>query len=243
MTFLELCQELVGEFGLAGGTGPTSVTGNTGELANVARWIRDATLDLDNRWEDWRYLWLPYFGTLPAQVTFPTPVSQPGVMVRRWQTHVLRYRTLDPLGTTYTPIPYMAFQNFQARYDPDIATAGPPSVYTVLPDNSILFDKPADQSYQIKGAFYRVPPILTADLDVPLLPAIYHRIIRVRALKYYADKEDAPELVRAAISEYPDLLDKVEAAQLDAFRGRAGASQVTDQAGMGAGSSNEPAWS
>lgn len=240
VNFLELCQEFVGEYGLAGGTGPDTVVGQKGELGNVVRWIRDASLDLDNRWEDWRYLWLQFYGTLPAQIDFPTPVAQPGVFARRWQTKALRYRSLNPLGSSWTPLAYVEFQRFQVKYDPDIATPGAPSVFTVMPDNTLKFDKPADQAYQLKGAFYRLPPVMKADADQPAIPEQYQRIIRVRALKYYADREDAPELVRAAVTEYPDLLEKLERAYLDARRAQGAASQIEEQAGID--SAHEAAW-
>lgn len=240
MTFLELCRELVSEFGIGGGTGPDKVTNQTGELANVVRWVRDASLDLDNRWEDWRYLWLEYFGTIPVDVSFPTPPKQPGVLARRWDTQSLRYRTLSPLGSTWSPIGYVDFPIFRARFDPDVAQPGTPQAFTVMPDNTLQFDRPADQDYQLKGAFWRMPPVLKQDNDVPAIPEQYQRIIRVRAVKYYADKEDAPELVRLAVTEYPDLLEKLESAFLDAFRWRRAAGQSQDRAG--AANMHEPRW-
>jgi hypothetical protein len=220
VTFLELCQEMVAQFGLSGGTGPSAVTGQKGELGNVVRWIRDACLDTDNKWQDWRYLWLPYAGTLATNTSTGTVPTQSGVKVRRWQTKALKYRTSNPLGTSWTPIGFMAYNEFIDSIDPDTASPGTPGCFTVLPDDTLQFDRPADQSYDLKGGFYRRPPKLAANSDVPLMPDEFHRIIIVRALKYYADREDAGELVNAAVSEYPDLLEKLESDQLENFRHR-----------------------
>lgn len=233
MTYLELCQEMVGLFGLSGGTGPSSVASQKGELANVVRWIRDACLDLDNKWEDWRYLWFRYTGTLQTNSYMATPPTQSGVKVRRWQIRSLKYRTSNPLGSTWTPVPYLPYQRFEDSIDPDTATPGAPGCFTVMPDNTLQFDRPADQSYDLKAGFYRSPIRLQADTDVPMMPEEYHRIIIVRALKYYADREDAPELVNAAISEFPDLVEKLESSQLDAFRHRRAASSDEEHASRG----------
>lgn len=231
MNYLQLCQELVALFGIAGGSGPDKVNGQSGELANVTRWIRDATLDIDNKWEDWRYLWLRYSGSIALNSSVASPPQQPGVSARRWATTALRYRTANPLGSSWTSIGYVSYPRFEQNYDPDTATPGAPQMYTVMPDNTLQFDRPVNQVFSLKGAFWRRPSILTQDADLPLLPSEYSRIIIVRALKYYADREDAPELVNAAVSEYPDLLEKLESSQLDALRHRRAAGSFEEQAG------------
>ncbi|MGH2903923.1 MAG: hypothetical protein ACRDK7_10115, partial [Solirubrobacteraceae bacterium] len=124
MNFLQLCQAMVSEFGLSGGTGPNAVTSQSGELGNVVNWIRSACLDTDNKWEDWRYLWLKYTGTLTSGNSTPSAIPQSGVTARRWKTKTLKYRTSSPLGTSWTTVAYMPFQDFEECYDPDTAIAG-----------------------------------------------------------------------------------------------------------------------
>lgn len=208
------------EFGLSGGSGPSSVVNQSGEFARVVNWIADACQDIDNKWEDWRYLWNRYTGTLSASESTPSAITQSGVIVRRWKTKSLKYRIANPLASTWSRVSYMDFQDFEDVIDPDTAIAGAPTYWTVMPDNSIQFDKPADQDYDLKGEFYRSPPVLANNNDTPLMPPDYHRIIIVRALMYYANREDAPELINASISEFPDILEKLESSQLDAFRWR-----------------------
>lgn len=229
MNYLELCQDFVGQFGLAGGTGPDDVSGQTGELANVVRWIRDADLYVCNLWEDWRFLWVAYAGNLNADLSAPTaPASPAGVRVRLWETHTIKTRA--PTETVWSaPLAYWPRDKFDAMYDPDTATAGRPEAFTVMPDNTLKFDRPADVQYSVKGSFYRSPPPLAANDSVSLIPEEYHRLILVRACIMYADREDAPELVNGATAEYPDLLEKLESAHLDGFRGQRRSTAPDDQ--------------
>ena len=53
-TYLQLCQKLRQECEV-GGTGPSAVTGQTGELARLVTWIADAYTELQQEY-DW--LWL-----------------------------------------------------------------------------------------------------------------------------------------------------------------------------------------
>ncbi len=231
MDYRTLCQDFVAQFGLAGGTGPSSVENQVGELGNVVRWVRDAALYIDNLWLDWRYLFTRYSGTLSAPDSVPSLPNDPaGVRARLWETHNLKISPAPPTAPAWSLLTYLDRAQFDQCYDPDTATAGQPEAFTVMPDQTLQFNCPADQSYILKGAFYRAPVPLAANSDVPLIPEEFHRLILVRALVMYADREDAPELVSAALSEYPDLLEKLESGYLEAFQYRRRAASPEDRA-------------
>ena len=59
-----------------------------------------------------------------------------------------------------------------------------------------------------------ISPATTADDNVSAIPARFHKIIISRAKMYYAENEDAPEIMVGSLSEFEDLLDKLEADQL-----------------------------
>lgn len=238
MTYLELCQDLVALLGIAGGSGPTSVTLQTGELGNVVRWVRASDQNIGNQWEDWRFLWVAYLEQLPAGAIAPAPPSAPaGVRVRRWETDGLKIRPVSPAGQTWQSVSFMPRPLFDEIHDPDVATQGTPQVFTILPNNTLMFDRPADQLYQVKGGFFRSPPPLVQGASVPLIPEEYQRIIVVRAAVMYGDREDAPEIINGAEAEYLDILDKLEGSQLEAFRYRRASRQE-----QRTGAVLEPAW-
>ena len=54
----------------------------------------------------------------------------------------------------------------------------------------------------------------TANDNVSAIPPRFHQIIVSRAKMYYAENEDAPEIMVGSLSDFEDLLDKLEADQL-----------------------------
>lgn len=222
MTFLELCQALVSEVGIAGGTGPTSVLNQKGELANVVRWIRDSNLWIDNLWKDWKYLWFEYSGILGnnAQQQLnrfaPPPNSPPGLVVRKWDRESF---WLDKQSAGAQPLSYVEWRKFRALYDVgrDITRPGKPTTFTIRPDNSIQLYPIPDTTFTLTGEGWRRPTLLKHNNDVPLMPEDYHRLIVCRAAIMYGNREDAGEVIEGMEAEYIDLKEKLESDQLEAF--------------------------
>ena len=230
MTYLELCQDLVGQFGLSGGTGPTTVAGQTGELLNVTRWIRDACMYIENLWEDWRFHWTEYSGACAVNTnTASAPSTPAGVVVRTWKINSIKMR-ISGSGDRFERIPYLRWEYFSDQYDPATDDVSEPSCFTIAPDDTLRFNCRVSVAYDVKGEFWRMPVALANDADQPLIPKAYHRIIVCRAVIMYADREDAPELVSGCGAEYTDLLDKLEGLALPGSRHRRQSMDHGDQA-------------
>lgn len=222
MTFLELCQELVQELGIAGGSGPSTVLNQQGELRNVVRWIRQSNLWIDNLFKDWKYLWFEYSGVLGnnEQTTLnrfaPAPNSPAGLLVRKWDRESF---WIDKQSAGSQPLEYVEWRKFRALYDTgrDIPRLGKPTTFTIRPDNSIQLFPIPDQTYTLTGEGWRRPTLLTNNNDVPLMPAEFHRLPVCRAAIMYGNREDAPEIISGMEAEYIDLKEKLESDQLEAF--------------------------
>lgn len=222
MTFLELCQELVAELGIANGTGPDSVLNQAGEYDNVTRWIRDSSLWIDNLWKDWKYLWVAYSGVLgnnadPVLNRYaPPPNTPPGVLVRRWN---MASFWCEKHSASAQPLDCLEWRRFAMIYDVGLEAASPgmPRVIAVRPNNVLQVFPIPNQNYTLTGEFWRRPPVLALDNDVPLMPAEFHRIIVCRAGIMYGNREDAPEVIQGMEAEYIDLKEKLESDQLEAF--------------------------
>ena len=77
MNYLELCQRLVRETGIAD-TGPTSVVGQVGDMRRVTDWINDAWLSIQSSRPDWLWMWSYGSSTLNAgtySVSLPNTVE------------------------------------------------------------------------------------------------------------------------------------------------------------------------
>lgn len=221
MDYLHLCQDFVSELGLAGGSGPTHVTNQRGELLNVTRWIRDANLWVDNLWTDWRYHWTEYFGTIAINANTITP---PTIPVGHWDRNSF---WVDKESSVASQLTFMEWSEYRRLYDTGTALAqrGQPSIVTVRPDNSLRFYVASSVQRTVRAEYWRKPKVLAADTDVPLMPEQFHRIIIARAAIMYGNREDAPEVIAGMEAEYVDLLEKLQSDQAPGFYGERSSSQ------------------
>lgn len=218
MNYLQLCQGIVSELGLSGGTGPQDVTGNTViELNNVTRWIRDAALQIDNEWLDWKYLWRQYSAS--SVVSGTQSLAAPDPSPRLWDLRKMRVRPSGQAGQ-WRPMEYYTRQKLIDNFEPDNASPATPYAYTIQPDNSIYLAAPLDAAYDFKGEYWRRPLVLAAKADIPLIPEEHHRIIICRAAVMYGNREDAPEVISGMEAELLTMMDKLQSDQIEGFAGR-----------------------
>lgn len=228
MNYLELCQALVSELGIGGGTGPSSVTGQTGKLALAVRWIQAADLWLNVKWVNWKYLSCDYLEMVQAGVQVPPAASTPsGVKVKQWNRSAFYLNKFTGNASQLTWVPW---PQFRAHYHVGVQLMGKSAVITNRDDNSLLLQRPADVTYSIHGEFWRRPPVLAQDTDTPAMPEDFHRVIIARAAVFYGNKEAAAEVISAFEAEFIDLIGKLESNQLDGFENDTMSTQDVDYA-------------
>jgi hypothetical protein len=212
VNYLEICQRIVADYGIAGGTGPSTVAGQTGELRNIVNWVADAAEHVDNEWLDWKYLWCRYAETMVvSSYTAPQP-SSGTIKVRLWNPRRMKIR--EP-GGLWVELEFIPREEFEDTIEPSTETARMPDSFTINPDNSITLNCPADIAYELKGEYWRRPVRLAVNGDIPLIPAEHWRVIVARALIQYGDREDAPETISGAGAELLTAMEKLEADQLE----------------------------
>jgi len=216
MNYLQLCQELTTELGIAGAEGggevPAAVTGQTGQLANVVNWIARANDHVNNLHKDWRFLWTTYSESLVVSDRDAPANSNSSVSVRQWDR---RSFWLNKAQDTQNELRYVPWQQFRRTFEPGThPEAGMPQNFSVKPDQSIVLDTPPDQAYTMTAEFWRRPARLESEGDTPMIPEDYHRIIVVGAGMLYGGKEAAPEVISYMSAEYATLLEQLRADQL-----------------------------
>jgi hypothetical protein len=77
-----------------------------------------------------------------------------------------------------------------------------------------------DSTTAISSEYWATPTELSASTDVSVIPVRFHRIIIARAKIYYAEQNDASEVLSGSIAEFTDLLLKLESDQLPGQRNR-----------------------
>jgi len=218
-TYLQLCQDMAREVGIPG-TGPSSVTPTAEEEVDIVRQIKDADMDIQRRWFNWDYLWAEASITTvsgTSTITSPSDLAQ-------WNIDSVVF---DPTSDDYQPLEYMPWNEYKDEYKYGVVDSGTPEVFSIKPDNVIDLYPTPDSATVVKAEYWKTPTELSTSSDVSPIPSRFHRIIICRAKVYYAEQNDAPEILSASVAEFTDLLDKLEADQLPGQRNRR-FSQVQD---------------
>lgn len=194
MTFLEMCQRYRLEAGISG-TGPTSVTDNTNnEYSRIVNWIAQADLEIQSRYEDWRFMWREFsFNTVASDGRYTeTDVVTASYGVQRYDEEAWRYYLTSAGQSTEQWVQYCEWESFYPYWrNGTMRTAeGVPSVWTQRPDGDIELAYVPDAIYTITGAYWRKPVLMTANGDTPLYPSTYHMLPVWWAMMNYAGYEE-----------------------------------------------------
>lgn len=209
MNYLQLLQTLHRESGAAG-TQPTTVTSLTGEANRLAGWIRQANMDVQNLWENWKFLRETASETLtPGDNELAAPSDMGEGM---WDDETF---FLTPAGET-VPQQLLVAEYDDVKSEEVDTTEGTPWRAVIMPDNSLRFESTPNAADTFTADYYREPDEaeLTAATDVPSIPARFHRVIIGRALILYANFEGAEEIKTQGVEIYTDYLARLENSQL-----------------------------
>lgn len=197
MNFLDLCQRLVQETGIAD-EGPATVTGQTGDMGRIVNWINDAWLKIQSIRADWNWAWSTGTSTLTAAtntVTLPATVE-----------------TIKRVSIGQGFLQALDYNDFADNYR-EIQN-GDPSVYSIKPDGTLCFSSKPTENKTVSYESYATPVALVNNTDVPAMPERYHILIVYEALRCYAQFDEAPELEKRAFLYYEEMLADLERDQL-----------------------------
>ena len=227
-TYLQLCQDVRRECGIPG-TGPTSVSGNTGELDRVVNWVEQAYREVQNRHNNWRFLRKGFtLTTVASDDTYAygdvTDDATAAAITRfsDWRIEDLKdppkiYLQSAGSGTqrwmTYTPWEY-----FKSIYKIGTQNTGAPVHITFDPNDNIVLGPSPDAVYIITGDYYRSAQVLAADSDTPEMPSQYHDLIVYKAMEKYGFYEAAQEFLAKGEREARRVMRQLELNQLPKIR-------------------------
>lgn len=214
MNFLELAQTVRQEVGISG-TGPSTVVGQEGQLKVIVDFVAEADYQIQSLWHDWDFLWSQYSSTLSTGTREPA-VGKP-TDFGNWD---MRSFYLDYTSDDSTNLAPLSYVDWRADYRQGTATNSTPTYVVIQPDNNAIVDPPPDKAYTITADYWKTPTRMAANTDESAIPTQYHRIIVARAKAFWAEREEAPEILVASSAEYQDLLDKLESQSLPGQRAR-----------------------
>lgn len=212
MNFLEGVQRLRMECGVEGLTGPVSVTDQTGEMLELVTWYNSAYEDILNLHKNWRFMQEEFSFNTIASVSTYTAAGVNITDLGEWITDDTRVYLLQ---ADEQRIEYMPWAQFKESTQIGTIQTGRPSLYSVKPDNSLVFWPTPDTEYTVVGEYYKKPEQMDiADASEPVFPSQYHMIIVWRALIYYGAGLAALEKHAFGQAEYTRLRRSLEFSQL-----------------------------
>lgn len=221
MDFLGLCQRTRQECGISG-SGPTTVVGQSGNLQRLIDWVNTAWMDIQTTHQDWNWLRTTMtFTTVSGQATYAlgTGAGTCGVSVATfgmWNRDTFRnYPTaVGNRGEVF--MDFIHFQTWRDTYQYGALryTTTRPVQMSISPEKSICLGPTPNGDYTISGDYYLAPSLMSADADVPALPAQYHMAIVYRAMMSYGAYESAPEVYQRGELEFGKLMRRMTADRL-----------------------------
>ena len=196
MNFLTLCVETNGVVKADNApvfTTPTAVTGQTGKLAEIVKYVQRANLNIQNEQPDWKFM--------VKQGTFVTTPADPEytlanivASVTDFQhiipfnfsdcPHILGYQTSVGISDSQ-PIIYRQYEFFRGYLDRVAVTDGRPQFFTILPDRSLRLYPAPDVAYTLRFDYKRTPYELAANTNTPIIPDHHHWAIVADAVDLY----------------------------------------------------------
>ena len=209
MTYLQLLQDLHRECGAAG-TSPSSVLNLTGEVARLAGYIRQANMDIQNLWLNWKFLWRQDSRDLtPDNNTLAAPSDMGDGL---WDMDTFK---ITPDGDTVAQ-PLLAAEYEDVKAEDVDTSEGTPWRAVVMPDGSLRFEGTPDAADTFTADYFREPDTteLAENSDEPSIPARFHQAIIGKALMKYAEYEGAEEIMTKGQGIYAEYLARLENSQL-----------------------------
>lgn len=216
LTYLQLCQRLRRECVGVSGVGPSTTTGQTGDMQRIVEWVASAYEDVQNLHTNWNFLRQSFsFDTVAAQQDY-TPTEAGAADIGEWRKDRMTvYLTAGGVGGETYLTPYQ-WQDFHDAYlfSTLRSQQGFPVSVGIKPDRGLaLWPIPGDV-YTVRGEYWRAPHAMAADDDVPILPEKYHMLIVWRALVFYAGHAAAPETFTVGQQEHRRMLSMMRRAEL-----------------------------
>ena len=227
MTFLQLVQRLRLETNYAN-TGPTTVTGQTGDHERAVAWIASAYSEIQAR-HDWRWMRKQFTLTLSSSVdtydytscidsATSTAISRfkSWAITDPWNPPKIYLQSAGSGAESW--VTFVPWENFRSVYRIGTQTEGAPAHVTIDPSDNLVFGPEPNDTYIFTGEYNRGSQTLTANSDEPDMPSDGHLLIVYEAMEKYGAYNSASEVLTRAQVEGRPMMRRLEKTQLPRMR-------------------------
>jgi hypothetical protein len=218
-TYLQLCQRLRQEVGGAG-TGPSSVTSQTGELGRIVSWIVEADEEVQQEHDDWLFMVGSFqINTVADDGEYSvsdcvTPITD----LRKWKEESFKIYLSASGVSDETQLHYIDYQNWYEIFNTGTQTSSRPMYFTISPSNTILLAPKPSAVYRVTGQYHRSVDTLTLASDEPIYPAEFHMLPVYLGMMKYGRYTGASEVYTDGERLYTKMLSRMRRTQLPRFR-------------------------
>jgi hypothetical protein len=210
MNFLQLCQRVFIEGGIAGQI--TTVVNQQGEALRVVKWVQDAYLQLLN---DQGLVWNFLKGSSSVQLTVGkgdytfAELNLPGGV--QWDTRSMRVSVNADLSDE-TFLIQMRFPMFRDYwlFSSRRTVQSRPLNAAVDDDTNLRIAPIPDVPYWLTLQWQEMPPMLNVNDDTMIIPERFEMVVVWLALRHYGMFEAAPEVVARADKHYQIMKQQLE---------------------------------
>lgn len=218
-TYLELVQRAHLECGIQGDP-PDGLANAVGINKNLFAWVNEAWKWLQRMRPDWHFMHGSFsFATTAGQITY-TPV-QAGIAagaVTSWRRDTFR-RYLTSAGQSSEV--RMDFQPYDEFRDTQLISSlrtaqRDPHRFTIDKALNLMIECPL-AGYTITGEYYAAVTGMDEDNDVPSLEVEDRMILVYKAMEFYANDQNAPEVLTTARLGLKPILNRLDLRRLDSL--------------------------
>lgn len=222
-TFLELCQRTATECGVSL-TGPSAVAGQTGRLGQIVKWVQTAWTDIQTKHNDWKFMVGNFtVNTIEGDGQYAfgdctdTATSAAIAAFRDWRRNTLKIYLTSAGSGTETSLRFIDYDDWYRRYNTGNQSNSYPGEFTVDNARNLQLAPKPNGIYTVSGEYQKAATDLTADSDMPSLPAEYTMAIVYRAMMKYGRYNGASEVYTDGENNYLRLLREMTRTQRPAI--------------------------
>ena len=199
------------------GTGPASVTGNTGELKMLVDWIADADEEIQQEANNWQFM----IGSFSIATSASTGSYLPAAFtpaVADWRE--IRKQTVNIYQDSRSNESRLRFIDYQVwfdTYNTGEPTTGRPLHFTIGNDQGIKLGPVPDAVYTVTGEYQKSASRMTGNSDAPIYPSEFHLLPVYLAMMKYGRAMAANEVYSDGDRLYTKMLSRMKRTQLSAI--------------------------
>ena len=226
-TFLQLCQDTVQESGtIQGDNQPSTVSNQSGRLADFVRWVADAWTDVQNQHPGWLWMRGEFEEDITSAASQYDAVADFGLA--RWADWITHDKDGCPAVSMFKtsvgasdemPLMWRSWDEFRRTclFGVNRTRSGRPSIYTVDTSRRLVFWPEPDATYTVRGPYRKGPQALLANSDTPEMPSRFHKLIVYAALLKAGTYDEAMNQFPLWTVEYRKRMSELELDQLPAL--------------------------